>query len=500
MNFIRTGFLLLVAVSLTFVSCRKGERSSATGWKYGEQEWGGFERADFDGQVTGPNLVLVPGGTYTMGTTAEDVTFEWDNVPRRVTVTSFYMDETEVSNINYREYLYDLRRHYSETVPEAVRAALPDTHVWREELAYNEPLVKTYFRYPAFDDYPVVGVSWDQAQEYCTWRTNKVNEMLLIERGILNPNPDQKGSDVFDTDAYLAGQYDGNVRKQFETQSGEERSVKFEDGILLPEYRLPTEAEWEYAALALHGNAAANGDELITDRRIFPWDGGYTARYKIRDKYQGQMLANFKRKRGDYMGVSANPNDRAAFPANVRANYPNDFGLYNMAGNVNEWVQDVYRPLTQADLKDVENHDLNPFRGNVFQELILDEDGRPIPKDSMGRLQYQAVADSTVANRRNYKKGDLRNFDDGDNPELVQYIYGEHSLINDESRVIKGGSWGDRLYWLQPGARRFFPQDQSSNKIGFRCSMVRIGGAEPGNELGDGQQFKKPKSVRRRYK
>lgn len=499
MNFFKSGFLLLIVVSISFTACRKSERSGATGWKYGDPEWGGFERADFEGQVTGPNLVLIPGGTFTMGLTDEDVTYEWNNTPRRVTVSSFYMDETEVSNLDYREYLYDLQRYYGESVKDVYRNALPDTLVWREELAFNEPLVQTYFRYPAFDDYPVVGVSWEQAEEYCIWRSNKVNEMLLIERGILNKNPEQKGSDVFDTQAYLAGQYEGSVNKQFKTQSGEERSVKFEDGILLPDYRLPTEAEWEYAALALQGNAAQNGDELVTDRRIFPWEG-YTARYRVRDKYQGQMLANFKRGRGDYMGVSANLNDRAAFPANVRANYPNDFGLYNMAGNVNEWVKDVYRPLTGSTLSDVQNQDINPFRGNVFKELILDEDGNPIAKDSLGRLQYQVVVDSTVAERRNYRAGDVRNYQDGDDEDLVKYNYGIHTLINDESRVIKGGGWADRLYWLQPGARRFWPQDKSRNDLGFRCAMIRVGGAEPGNELGDGQEFKAPRKQKRKFK
>ena len=491
---------VVVLLAVTVTSCKKDNgRSDATGWKYGDQEWGGFEKTDFEDQVAGPNLVLIPGGTFTMGASDEDVTYEWDNVPRRVTVSSFYMDETEVANIHYREYLYDLKRYYGTTVPEVYRKALPDTLVWREELAYNEPLVQTYFRYPAFDDYPIVGVSWSQAVEYGKWRTNKVNEMILIEKGILNPNPEQQGSDVFDSKAYLAGQYDGSVRKEFEGQDGQPRRVKFEDGLMLPEYRLPTEAEWEYAALALQGNAAENGDELITDRRVFPWDG-YTARYKIRDKYQGRMLANFKRNRGDYMGVSANLNDQAAVPGNIRSSYPNDFGLYNMAGNVNEWVADVYRAMTSQDVRDVENQDLNPFRGNVFKELILDEDGKPIAKDSMGRLQYRLVADSTLVDRRNYKKSDLRNYQDGDDEETVVYQYGVHSLINDESRVIKGGSWSDRLYWLQPGARRFFQQEQSSNTIGFRCAMMRIGGADPTNPLGDGNQFKaRKKREKRRY-
>ena len=76
-----------------------------------------------------------------------------------------------------------------------------------------------------------------------------------------------------------------------------------EDGILLPEYRLPTEAEWEYAGLSLIGLQATSKDELITDRRIYPWNGN-TVRYQKRNKYQGAMLANFKRSGGDYGGMA----------------------------------------------------------------------------------------------------------------------------------------------------------------------------------------------------
>jgi sulfatase modifying factor 1 len=91
------------------------------------------------------------------------------------------MDETEVSNINYREYLHWLKKRYV-SYPEVYRKALPDTLVWREELAFNEPLVETYFRHPSYDDYPVVGVNWLQANDYCKWRSSRVNEMILIEK------------------------------------------------------------------------------------------------------------------------------------------------------------------------------------------------------------------------------------------------------------------------------------------------------------------------------
>jgi len=376
---------------------------------------------------------------------------------------------------------------------------LPDTLVWREELSFNEPFVETYFRHPAYDDYPVVGVSWLQARDYSNWRTDRVNEMLLINRGILNPSPDGKDSDVFVTDSYLAGQYQGNVRKNLEDKAtGGERQVRRTDGILVPDYRLPTEAEWEYAALALQGNLESSKDELISDRKIYPWNGN-TARYQKRNKDQGRILANFKRGRGDYMGVAGRLNDNAHIPGPVRSYIPNDFGLYNMAGNVSEWVEDIYRPLTSQTLRDAENHDLNPFRGNRFEEKILDEEGAPVEKDSLGRLRTRFIDSTDVGNRDNYASGDVRDYYDGDIEE-VDYEYGVHTLINDESRVIKGGSWADRLYWLSPGARRFKDESKADRSLGFRCAMTRVGGAS-GNEDAGGNMFKeKGRKVKRKYK
>jgi len=492
--------MFCASATLVFGACGKSERSATTGWKYNEQEWGGFEKLDYEGQATGPNLVPIEGGTFTMGQTEEDVTYEWNNVPRRVTVSSFYMDETEVANIDYREFVYYTKRVYGETYPHEAMSVLPDTLVWREELAYNEPLVETYFRHPSYDDYPVVGVNWDQANKYCKWRTNAVNEFVLIERGILNPNPDQKDSDVFDTESYLAGQYQGSVRKNLEDhQTGGERPVRFEDGIMLPEYRLPTEAEWEFAALALVGNGVSPQGELISDRRIYPWDGA-TARYQRRDKYQGEMLANFKRGAGDYMGTAGHLNDNAPIPAPVRSFMPNDYGLFNMAGNVSEWTADVYRPMTSLTLSDPEQHDLNPYRGNIFKTKVLDENGKPAEKDSLGHLRYRVVTEEEAEARYNYKVPNALDYRDGDSISFVTYEFGEHTLINDNSRVIKGGSWADRLFWLSPGTRRYLDQERASRDLGFRCAMTKTGGASTDESTG-GHDFGKysKTNVKRKY-
>lgn len=185
--------LSLFMLAGLIASCKgRSESSSTTGWKYNDQKWGGFEKIDYKGQETGPNLVFIEGGTFTMGLTDQDVTYEWNNIPRRVTVGSFYMEETEVRNIDYREYLYWIQRVWKESYPEVWKRALPDTLVWRDELAYNEPLVETYFRYPAYDEYPVVGINWNQANEYCKWRTDRVNEMILIKKRNYQPTAGAK--------------------------------------------------------------------------------------------------------------------------------------------------------------------------------------------------------------------------------------------------------------------------------------------------------------------
>lgn len=503
MKNLRFTFPLLAFCAILLTSCGGGNKSASdsTGWNYNDAKWGGFEKTEYPGQPTGPNLILVQGGTFPMGFTDQDVTFEWNNVPRRVTVSSFYMDETEVTNVAYREYLYWLQRVYGETYPEHVKKAYPDTLVWREELSYNEPYVETYFRYPSFDEYPVVGVSWLQANDYSAWRTNRVNEMIMIKKGILNFSAEQKDEDNFDTEAYLEGQYEGDLRKAgFKNPAtGEDRRVKMEDGVLLPSYRLPTEAEWEYAALSLIGNQTSEKDELYSDRKIYPWNGA-TVRSQKRDKDQGDILANFKRGRGDYGGLAGRLNDHGFISTPVRRFIPNDFGLYGMAGNVSEWVADLYRPTTSQTLRDSENHDLNPFRGNQFKIKEKDENNQTVQKDSLGRIKYRYVTDEEVSSRENYKRGDAKNFYDGDDPEYVNYAYGLSTLISDKSRVYKGGSWSDRAYWMSPGTRRFMEEDKSSRSVGFRCAMTRTGGPAGNDDTAGNEIAHKRRKIKRKYK
>jgi sulfatase modifying factor 1 len=476
---------LLLFVLVILASCGGKQYSRTTGWSYNDPKWGGFEVSQNISQATGPGLVFVEGGTFVMGATEPDVKYEWNNVPRRITIQSFYMDQTEVANVNYREYLYWLERVFGADYPEVVRKALPDTLVWRDRLAYNEPFVDLYFRHPAYQNYPVVGVSWVQANDFCSWRTDRVNEMILIEKGILKLDPDQKDANNFNTQAYLAGQYEGLVNKNLPDLSPngnpDGRKVRMEDGIILPRYRLPTEAEWEYAAYGLIGNTIS---ERIVERRTYPWNGDYVRTDE--KKYYGNFIANFKRGSGDYMGVAGNLNDGSAIPAEVGSYWPNDYNLYNMAGNVAEWVEDVYRPMSFQDVSDLE-----PYRGNIFTTKVTDEQGFIAPKDSLGRIRYREVTPEEAAGRTNYRKANVINYEDGDfqstietdwlqppsdtNTTKLMYDYGVTSLINDKARVYKGGSWRDPAYYLSPSARRFLDENEATDYIGFRCAMSRVG-------------------------
>ncbi len=532
-------------VAALLVSCSQ-ERSSVTGWAYNDPTNGGFEKPPYEEQETGPGLVLIEGGTFSMGRSENDVTYEWNNVPRRVTISSFYMDETEVSNFSYVEYLYWTSRVFGPTFPDIYYKALPDTLVWRQKLAYNEPYVEYYLRHPAYRDYPVVGVNWLQANDFCAWRTDRVNEFILVREGLLDHVPNPSDQDYFSTEAYLSGKWQGQLKRKLPSRDDQNpvRDVHMEDGIFLPKYRLPTEAEWEYAAYGLIGNTIG---ERITDRRIYPWNGHGVR--NATDDYLGQINANFVRGAGDYMGTAGFLNDNADVTAPVYSYWPNDYGLYNMSGNVSEWVMDVYRPNTGQDADE-----FRPFRGNIFLtqkrdsatligglggEIITNQDGPVYQKfkqrvnnptahgvsgetsdsqdsvltimttdlqgnnnanpegksDIPGRVQWREVSylvpTDNLDERRNYKTADYVNYLDGDvsssiyyeegeaaygdKSDKMMYEYARTSLVNDKSRVYKGGSWKDRAYFLNPGVRRFLDQRQSTDCIGFRCAMTRVG-------------------------
>ena len=161
-------------------SVSPGEYSSATGIEYNDED-GGFQVNDFKGQPEGPNLRFIEGGRTVLGSFEENLMKTRDNIERTVTVASFYMDETEVANIHWLEYLHYVRQ---DSYREFYESALPDTTVWAKDMAYNDTYVDHYLRYPGFRFFPVVGVTWLQAQDYCDWRTITVNQKLLKKQNL----------------------------------------------------------------------------------------------------------------------------------------------------------------------------------------------------------------------------------------------------------------------------------------------------------------------------
>lgn len=408
--------IALVAIVSTTSSCRKNKSGSSL---------------PNDGQLHGvapgarwslpkpPGMVYVPPGTFHMGPSDEDINYAYTARNKQVSISGFWMDATEVTNNEYRQFTNWVRDsiaaklmgfvkqgsdgneyidwkkastikwgdkatiekidaiivtpdnrifgkkeldakkivYQSETfdykaaaqnrdasVPRSafiVKTQIPvypDSLCWVRDFAYsyNEPMAKKYFNHPAFGNYPVVGVSWKQATAFCEWRTHYLNSFLMSKKKA--PESD---------------------------------------------FRLPTEAQWEYAARGGRSQAP------------YPWGGPY-----LRNK-KGCLLANFKPGRGNY------PEDGGFYTVRADAYWPNDFGLYNMAGNVAEWTSSLYYEGGYNF-----QHDMNP---------------------------------------------DIRwNAKDSDPPRMKR-------------KVLRGGSWKDVGYFLQTSTRAYEYQDTAKSYIGFRC-------------------------------
>lgn len=202
-----------------------------------------------------------------------------------------FIDKYEVSNADYREYLAWLSKQGKET--DAYKEALPDTLVWRAPLGYNEPYIDYYFRHPGFDNYPVVGISPQQANNYCNWRAGNIKAMLLYSMKLVATENLESLEEV----SYIDSLAEANDLKI--------------------EFRLPTVKEWEEAAKS--GNEEA----------IFPWKGLTFVNHKENPKANCELQCtepDCYYKNGDY------------FTKPVDSFKPNDYGIYNMAGNVAEMV------------------------------------------------------------------------------------------------------------------------------------------------------------------
>lgn len=417
----RTINLLLVVVSVFILTACGGSRETG-------ELTGVLNRPAWKG-INPYGMVYIPTGTLMIGVGDQDVMNTFVQRPKEVSVQGFYMDETEITNNEYRQFTqwvidsiahvklehwmedaetpdyrehpaidwtfpiywddeenidlledmyyqgddringnkqidtrqleytyhwYDWERAARNSDPSMSRSdfidsktvhVYPDTLVWVRDFAYsyNEPMARNYYSHPAYDDYPVVGVDWHQANAFAYWRTQLWNQYNAGEKGV------------------------------YQTE----------------DYRLPSEHEWEYAA--------RGGRDMAP----YPWGGYYVRNAK------GCLLANFKPGRGNY------PEDGGFYTVKVDAYFPNDYGLYNMAGNVSEWTNSAYYENAYSFLSD-----LNP----------------------------------TITDRVD------------DNANKI-----------DKRKVVRGGSWKDVYYFLQTSTRDFEYQDTTKAHIGFRNVLTFMG-------------------------
>jgi len=544
---------IVIVTIILFTSCSTNKSSNTsrlTGLSFNDPKNGNYiKNGSFESQ-TPLGMVLVEGGSFTMGQVQDDVMFDWNTTPKKMHVRPFFMDETEVTNSEYSlyvQYTKDVFSPSEEKYKHIYNSVLPDTLVWRKSLGNTDILTQNYFRHPAYAEYPVVGVTWLQANEYCKWRTNVVNLKKLIDKGFIkNIFELDSTRNFFDTDRFLSDsdnlfkKIDGKERDttiykrgvrirrgKGQAKPGKDafqgRKITQADGILQQKYRLPTEAEWEFAAKAVSENREYNN---IRGRKKYAWNGKFT---RSKDKrYRGDQLANFKQGKGAYSGLPGWTSDGSDIPIEIKSYPPNAFGLYDMSGNVAEWVADIYRPII-----DNEANDFNYFRGNIFTKKSINKEGKVVivgdevaveydtlpngsirPKQLPGAIKYIPITKSDATFRTNFSKSDNSNISDGDLNSSRYYDLDQESfaskpsmynspeapkrktdansdvevitidakkrstLISDETRVYKGGSWADREYWLDPAQRRYLPQYMATNFIGFRCVTDKLGPME----------------------
>lgn len=372
-----------------------------------------------DTKIEQTNLLFVEGGTFNMGQDAEN------DIVRRVTVSSFYIDATEVSNKEYRSFVNYLKKQDSNKAKEM----LPDTSIWIRctKPALGAQLAKDYFRRQAFDYYPVVGVSWVQATAFMTWKSDQYNEQLAIKNGCWTSEFQEKYT--FSTKEFLAGNY----------HEKEGKEVPECLNTLYPNYRLLSEAEWEFAAWALIGKQELTNEGTVRNQVFNPLttEGKDKHHKKAVDKYRKLVLQHArKHPLPSYYEI-----EKYKLPKSIFEGEVNNYGVYNLNHNVSEWVQDAYRSISKTVAVSPNTPAPNVERGTNVET---------VPKDKMNDMDKSW--DEVLANGKAAERSQAK--------------------ATKGLKVFKGTSGkskkspGDRY-----GAKASGEQERL---IGFRCGMTRV--------------------------
>lgn len=407
---------------------------------------------DFKGLHHFRDMVYVPGDTFIMGRVSasrpqfnpEDSDLLYIPNPRRVEVHPFYICNHEVTNAEYGEFVKWVRDSVIRAHPEDPSfcylkdesnfsgfskkeyntnlfvyhgvCIYPDTLCWsrtRYPFAFIqfESMCRIYFNTPAFKDFPVVGINWYQAMAYCQWRTVQLKAEAARHKKSMTVS-----------------------------------------------FRLPAEAEWEYAALAL-----PKGKDHDDGQRFYPWKGLEFA--GIKGKYRCNM-GNVVDQNG--VTVQTLVSDNFLFTSKVKSFAPNFFKLYDMAGNVSEWVGDSagsrsWENIQQADTSNYYarvSEQLDPYPSRAEKLEIVTE-----------MLKNQGVKLDGLNNKVLTTKVE----------SLYQAYYTKYLVLlkirnelickGSNSRIVKGGSWEDGAVYQQCASREALDGWKSKCSLGFRVAI-----------------------------
>ena len=406
--------LALVALVFVALSCGKQESGELIGV---------LDRPVWKG-INPYGMVYVPSGTLLVGPSDQDVSNTFVQRPKQISIVGFFMDETEITNNEYRQFVYWVKDSIAHTILEHFLESDEDDADegridWEQEIDWEDPedaLAEMYYqgddRFAGKKEIDVRNLkykySWYDWKKAANDRGRSPRNEFIKEKEV-NVYPDTlvwvrdfaysynepHARNYFwhpAFDEYPVVGIDWHTANAFcywRTMLWNKAASDSKDGQNTENYRLPFEHEWEYAA---------RGGR---DRAMYPWGGPYIRNAK------GCLLANFKPGRGNY------PEDGGFYTVSADAYFPNDYGLYNMAGNVAEWTNTAYYENAYSFL-----HDLNPD------------------------IRYDAADDDTPENKR---------------------------------KVIRGGSWKDIHHFLQTGARSYEYQDTTKSYVGFRCALTFLG-------------------------